>query len=104
MHHHRPQPPDLQRPGFAHAARQTRVDDDPTTGSGLDAGETPGYLVPDLAASVTLDKGLRLQAGIENLFDKTYADHLNRSNAFDPVQARVNEPGRTLWIKLGWNR
>ena len=41
-----------------------------------------------------------LDAGIDNLFDKAYANHLNRANAFDPVQVQVNEPGRSFWARL----
>ncbi len=83
-----------------HAATQTRVDDDPASGSGLDAGRTPAHSVIDLYAAAFPTKNLELQVGIENLFDKTYADHLNKPNAFDPEQIQVNEPGRTVWIKL----
>jgi iron complex outermembrane receptor protein len=83
-----------------YALRQTRVDDDPATGSGLDAGETPGYAVFDLMASHTLPSGFQLQLGAENVFNGLYADHLNRSNLFDVEQVRVNEPGRTLWVRV----
>ncbi len=85
-----------------YALEQTRVDDDPATGSGLDAGETPGYTVFDLGGRYTLGNGLSLQVGVENVFDELYADHLNRANPFDPEQVRVNEPGRTWWLKLRW--
>ncbi len=44
--------------------------------------------------------GLRLQVGVENVFDELYANHLNRSNLFDAEQVRINEPGRTLWLKV----
>ena len=37
-----------------------------------------------------------------NVFDRTYANHLNRASAFDPNAVRVNEPGRTLWLRVGW--
>ena len=65
-------------------------------------GETPGYAVFDLSGSYTLPAGLSVQAGVENVFDELYADHLNRANPFDPDQVRVNEAGRTLWVKLRW--
>ena len=87
-----------------YAFEQTRVDDDPATGSGLDAGETPGYVVFDLLGSFTLKSGLRIQAGMDNVFDELYSNHLNRSNLFDPEQVRVNEPGRTLWLKVRYRR
>jgi iron complex outermembrane receptor protein len=84
------------------AAEQDRVDDDPSTGSGLDAGPTPGWAILDLAASVTLGAGFGLSAGVANVLDRTYANHLNRGSLFDPDPVRVNEPGRTLWLRLKW--
>jgi iron complex outermembrane receptor protein len=83
-----------------YAFEQTRVDDDTTTGSGLDTGTTPGYAVLDLIASHEFRTGLEFQVGIENVLDRLYADHLNRSNLFDVEQVRVNEPGRTVWVRI----
>jgi iron complex outermembrane receptor protein len=44
-----------------------------------------------------------VSAGVDNLFDKLYAEHLSRSGAmvagFEQT-TRVNEPGRTAWLKL----
>ena len=78
-----------------YAFEQTRVDDDPAVGSGLDVGETPGWAVLDLLGSYALKSGFKIQAGVENVFDELYSNHLNRSNLFDPEQVRINEPGRT---------
>lgn len=83
------------------AAGQSRVDDDPLDGSGLDAGETPGWAVLDLYARMELGDHWSLNLGIDNVFDRTYAQHLNRANAFDPVQVQVNEPGLSAWLRLG---
>ncbi len=83
-----------------YAFEQTRVDDDPATGSGLDAGETPGYAVLDLSGSHKWKSGLQIQVGSDNVFDELFSNHLNRSNLFDLDQVRVNEPGRTFWVKL----
>lgn len=40
----------------------------------------------------------RFRAGIDNLFDRSYAEHLNRANLdpFNPDPVQVNEPGRSL--------
>jgi iron complex outermembrane receptor protein len=84
------------------AAEQNRVDDDPATGSGLDAGPTPGWAVLDATADVRLGAGFSLTAGVANIFDLDYANHLNRGSLFDPDPVRVNEPGRTLWLRLRW--
>ena len=82
------------------AARQTRVDDDPQNGSGLDSGETPGWAVLDVFARVELSETWSVGLGVDNVFDRTYAQHLNRSNAFDPVQVQVNEPGLSAWLRV----
>jgi len=87
---------------FRWATSQTRVDDDPTTGSGQDFGATPGYGVLDLSARYRILQSLDLVVGVDNVFDRTYANHLNRGNLFDPDPVRVNEPGRTFWIRLSW--
>jgi iron complex outermembrane receptor protein len=81
------------------ADRQSRADDDPTTGSGVDARETPGHGVVDLFVRAPVGRLGELGVGVDNLFDKTWADHLNRANQdpFNPDPVQVNEPGRTLW-------
>lgn len=45
--------------------------------------------------------------GVDNLLDKRYAEHLSRSGAMVPgfeQTTRVNEPGRTAWLKLSIDR
>ncbi len=84
------------------ALEQDRVDDDPRTGSGLDYGPTPGHAVLDLQTVYRLRGGLEILAGLDNALDETYAEHLNRGNLFDPDPVRVNEPGRTAWLRLRW--
>ena len=79
---------------------QSRVDDNMITGSGLDARKTPGFAVADLYGSYTFDMGARIKLGVDNIFDKTYANHLNLSNAFDVDQVQVNEPGRSIWFTM----
>ncbi|SBV36671.1 hypothetical protein STPYR_11601 [uncultured Stenotrophomonas sp.] len=45
-------------------------------------------------------------ARVDNLFDRAYAEHLNLAGSADfgfpadPV--RINEPGRTFWLKLDY--
>ncbi len=82
------------------ALTQTRVDDDPTTGSGLDTGKTSGWVTVDLHATVDLVAPFKLRAGVTNLLDKEYAYHLNRANAFDPTNVQVNEPGRSVYLRV----
>ncbi len=82
-------------------ARQSRVDDDPATGSGVDFGVTPGYTVYRLYGLYRLAKLVELKYGIDNLFDKYYREHLNKPSGFDPTSSTpVYEPGRSYWARL----
>lgn len=76
------------------AAGQHRID------PARDPGVTPGYATVDLFGTYDLSDRARLVAGVDNLLDKTYATALARSNTFDPTLVRVNEPGRTVYLKL----
>jgi len=82
------------------AARQTRVDTDISVGSGLDAQETPAWAVLDLHGRYEVNDAVSVDFGIDNLFDRDYAQHLNRASAFDPAQVQVDEPGRSAWLRL----
>lgn len=69
---------------------------------GQDLGRTPGYTVFSLNAGWRPRKGALVTAGVDNVFDKEYAEHISRAGAAVSgyVQtARVNEPGRNLWLK-----
>jgi iron complex outermembrane receptor protein len=71
---------------------------------GQDLGRTGGFGVLSLNAGWKPAAGVLVSAGIDNLFDKAYAEHLSRGGAevsgYEQT-TRVNEPGRTLWLKLG---
>ena len=85
------------------AARQSRVDTVSSSGiagQGLDVRETSGWAVLDLYARYQVSEDVSIDAGVDNVLDKNYAQHLNRSNAFDPTQVQVNEPGRSAWLKV----
>lgn len=87
-----------------HAARQDRVDIGAGNVVGQDIGPSPSFTVLSLNAAVQLPHGMLLSAGIDNLLDRNYAEHLSRGGAMlagYTQSTRVNEPGRTLWMKLG---
>jgi len=81
-------------------AEQTRVEDDITTDSGLDAGPSKGFGVLNLYSSMKLGKKGDLKFGIDNVLDTTYAEHLNKPSAFDTSVVRVNEAGRSIWARV----
>ncbi|HLP02718.1 MAG TPA: TonB-dependent copper receptor [Opitutaceae bacterium] len=84
-------------------ARQDRVAIGQGNIVGQDIGATPGFAVVSLNASWRVRPWARLSAGVDNVFDKTYAEHISRAGAavsgFEQT-TRVNEPGRTLWTRL----
>ena len=47
---------------------------------------------------------MQLSAGVDNLFDRRYSEHLNLAGNADfgypAMSVRINEPGRNLWLKL----
>lgn len=81
------------------AAEQNRVEDDPLTDSGVDAGPSDAYAVLDLFGRYSLGERLSLNYGVDNLFDRQYYNHLNKPNAFDTEVIQVAEPGRSFWVK-----
>ncbi|MCP5327374.1 MAG: TonB-dependent copper receptor [Steroidobacteraceae bacterium] len=70
---------------------------------GQDIGPTGGFAILSVNAGWRPRDGLLVAAGIDNLFDREYAEHLSRAGAMISGFAqttRVAEPGRTLWFKV----
>jgi len=70
---------------------------------GQDLGRTGGFVVVSLNGAWRPTPNVLVSAGVDNLFDRNYAEHLSRGGSMISgfVQTtRVNEPGRTLWLKL----
>ncbi len=68
-----------------------------------DIGPTPGFATLSLNGGWRVNKALKLTAGVDNLFNRAYAEHISSGGADVAGYARttrVNEPGRTLWLKL----
>ncbi len=55
---------------------------------------TPGYAVFDIKGGWKVTKDTELSAGIKNLFDRYYRDHLNK--------ALIPEPGRNLYVRISF--
>ncbi|TCZ82437.1 TonB-dependent copper receptor [Lysobacter sp. N42] len=72
---------------------------------GRDLGPTGGFATLAVNGGYRVNDLVQLTAGIDNLFDRHYAEHLNLAgNAdfgypADPV--RIAEPGRTAWVRIG---
>ena len=83
-------------------AAQNRVDPDKGNIVGQDIGPTGGFSTLSMNVGYKPMAGIALVAGVDNLFDRTYAEHISRSGAtiagFEQT-LRINEPGRTLWLR-----
>jgi len=81
------------------AFRQTRADIDANANSGQDSGDTGGYAVFDLYGEILRFEPMTISVGMTNMFDTVYANHVSRSNSFDPEVVQVNEPGRAFFLR-----
>ncbi len=89
-------------------AKQSRYDIDRGTIVGKDLGPSSGFSVFSANASWKITPALLLSTGIDNLFNKNYAEFVSRAGGNGMgggipgfIQTtRVNEPGRTVWLKL----
>ena len=71
--------------------------------NGKDIGPTAGFSVFSVNGGYRLRSGLSLTAGVDNVLNRTYAEHISQAGAMIAgfVQTvRINEPGRTAWVKL----
>ena len=84
--------------------RQDRVQVNYGSIVGQDIGPSGGFATLALNASYRIGKRALVSAGIDNVFDRTYAEHISRAAAavagYDAPTTRVNEPGRFVWAKL----
>ena len=70
---------------------------------GQDLGPSAGFGVFSLNGGYRFGNAITLTAGIDNLLNKTYAEHLNAAPeglAGYVNTVRVNEPGRTAWLEV----
>lgn len=68
-----------------------------------DFAGSSGFGVLSLNGGYRFSKQVQIAFGVDNLFDRTYSEHLNLAgNAGFGYSAntRVNEPGRTIWATL----
>ncbi|MEJ2124086.1 MAG: TonB-dependent receptor, partial [Alphaproteobacteria bacterium] len=56
-----------------------------------------GWATVDLFGSYNITQNFQLNAGVTNLFDATYANHLNRELLGE--QVKVNEKGRSFYVR-----
>ncbi|QEY62623.1 TonB-dependent copper receptor [Metapseudomonas lalkuanensis] len=88
-------------------AAQNRVAEGKGNVVGQDFGKSAGFGVFSLNGAYRLSPELKVSAGVDNLFDKAYAEHLNRAGdagfGFPADPVAIDEPGRTLWTKVDFS-
>lgn len=65
--------------------------------------ETTGYETGDVRAGYGLPNGVTIRAGVLNVWDEYYVDHLNAKNPFDDNGIQIAEPGRVLFVDVAWS-
>ncbi len=87
-------------------AAQSRVAENQGTVVGKDFDESAGFGVLAVNGAYRLNKHFKLSAGVDNLLDKNYSEHLNLAGSAGfadyglDATSRVNEPGRTYWARV----
>ena len=96
------------RPGCAPAGHETRRHSHAGENAGQDQGETPGFFTMNLSAAWQFHPGWQLAAGVDNLFDTFYYEHLSKSVhasqaglGYEQV-GRIPEPGRAYWLSVSY--
>ena len=75
--------------------------------TGTDYGPTGGFGILSLSLAYRPDENLTFSLGVDNLFDKTYAEFVNYSEAEISALGvtgggHITEPGRTFWFKSNY--
>lgn len=87
-------------------ARQNHVSRIITANSAVGSSrKTPGHVIANIYGQYAFQgSGIKLQAGVENLFDKDYIDHLSGFNRVAgsgiPIGERLHGPGRNVYVTL----
>jgi iron complex outermembrane receptor protein len=83
-------------------AAQNRFDLNKGNIAGQDMGSSAGFTIFSINAGWRPRKDVLISAGIDNLTNKLYAEHLSRGGVtlagYDQTM-RINEPGRVIWLK-----
>lgn len=86
---------------------QNRYDLNSGSEIGYDLGASSGFGILSANVAYKAGKEVTVAAGVDNIFDKNYAEFISRSGASIPALGiassfRVNEPGRTVWVKASY--
>lgn len=83
---------------------QGRTDNMRGNVTGKDFGPSSGFGVFSFNSAYRINSNWKLSAGIDNLFNKKYSEHLNLAGnagfGYPDDPTRVNEQGRTWWTRV----
>ncbi|MCC5934263.1 MAG: TonB-dependent receptor [Balneolales bacterium] len=84
--------------GLRRVLTQDRID------TGFGEQKTDGFWLADLGLRTRVLSSLTLNAGVRNLFDEAYSEHLNRNinPAVNEEGFKLTEPGRRFFLELNW--
>lgn len=85
-------------------SEQTRIHQGFGNVLALDTTPTGGFVVSSLELGYKPHPAIEFKFGIDNLFDKTYSEHISRNSS--PVAGpatKINEPGRAYWGRISIN-
>lgn len=73
---------------------------------GYDFEKSAGFGVLSANIDWEVDPQWQVSLGVDNILNKTYAEHLSRSassiSGYEQID-KVNEPGRTFWLQTNYN-
>lgn len=87
-------------------AAQNRVAVNQGNIAGQDIGASSGFSVFSVNGGWRASKTVQVSAGVDNVFNKTYAEHISRAGAMVSgytQTTRVNEMGRNAWVKANFD-
>lgn len=76
----------------------SRLDDNLTSGSGVDGAGLSGYGLLDVSATWKPKPNVAINFGIENILDKTYTPLIERSDIASPTMVSTTGSGRSVWV------
>ncbi len=68
-----------------------------------DFGPSSGFGTLSINGAYAFNERIKLSVGVDNIFNKTYSEHLNLAGQGSfgfAANTRVNEPGRNVWARL----
>ncbi len=87
-------------------AAQKRVAVNQGNIAGRDIAASGGFSVFSVNGGWRANKAVQVTAGVDNVFNKTYAEHISRAGAMVSgftQTTRVNELGRNVWVKANFD-